>query len=643
MLKQMRAQAKNLKFVLWLVILSFLFSFVWFMQGGAGDAGGRPTDFAARINDRVITIADFYSALQEHDRRLRDQLGDAYSQDFLNAPGVLDGLVNRQVLLMEAESLGIIVTPGQVAETLRSLKGLQDEQGRFDRATYEAYLQTVGQRPAEFEAQLADSLRLEQLEAIMLGGVILSEGELWKIWARDNDSAIIEYVLLPLAEYEPKVTLTEAEIRSYFDAHLAEFDAGEGRNVRWARFSREAFQKALENEDEMRRYYDENVDAIYTMTEDQRRASLILVAIAKDADEHDRKKARDRAARAAEGARAGLDFTVLAGGWSDDLATNGRGGDLGPFYKGSLEPEVEPAVFAAAEGAVVGPIATSRGLEILLVTKGPGRKARPYDDVKPLVARGLYARRAAENLEAAIKKFQGAVTGSADFDAAAATAGIGVEGPAWITQDGQLPGLERSEILGREALSLDIGGISEPIALGDEQVILTVLEKRDSSARSFDEARPAVEAAARRAKARELARIDAEDLHGRAVYAEVLKRAAGDRPVQNAGPFFPGRPIPGLGNAPDVSKAAFETRTGEFGRVADAPEGVVVFFVNSHKRPEESRFRSERKGYEESQREQRMDALRRDLVARLRKSYEALGRIEINQSVLAPFQKARNG
>src|SRR5439155_18669624 len=103
------------------------------------------------------------------------------------------------------------------------------------------------------------------------------------------------------------------------------------------------------------------------------------------------------------------DFAALVKEASDDEATRDKGGDLGPFHSGVHEKEIDDAVFAAAEGDVVGPFETPRGFEILKVAKGPGEVARSFDDVRALVSRSLYARKADEALAAAVKKFQEAI------------------------------------------------------------------------------------------------------------------------------------------------------------------------------------------------------------------------------------------
>jgi tetratricopeptide (TPR) repeat protein len=91
----------------------------------------------------------------------------------------------------------------------------------------------------------------------------------------------------------------------------------------------------------------------------------------------------------------GGDFAVLAKKYSTDAVTKDKGGDLGPFSKsgffGSLgrQPALADSAFAAPEHSVRGPIRTALGYHLIEVTGRTAAKARPLDEVKPLILRQL--------------------------------------------------------------------------------------------------------------------------------------------------------------------------------------------------------------------------------------------------------------
>ncbi|MBI5711011.1 MAG: peptidyl-prolyl cis-trans isomerase [Candidatus Eisenbacteria bacterium] len=87
----------------------------------------------------------------------------------------------------------------------------------------------------------------------------------------------------------------------------------------------------------------------------------------------DSSPAADRAARARadsvlERVRAGEEFAELARRYTDDEATRDKGGDLGPFGRGSMLPEFEKAAFAMRAGDVSSLVKTEVGYHIIKVT-----------------------------------------------------------------------------------------------------------------------------------------------------------------------------------------------------------------------------------------------------------------------------------
>jgi tetratricopeptide (TPR) repeat protein len=91
----------------------------------------------------------------------------------------------------------------------------------------------------------------------------------------------------------------------------------------------------------------------------------------------------------------GGDFAVLAKKYSTDAVTKDKGGDLGPVTKsgffGSLgrQPALAESAFAAPNNVVKGPIKTALGYHLIEVTGRTEAKARPLEEVKPLILRQL--------------------------------------------------------------------------------------------------------------------------------------------------------------------------------------------------------------------------------------------------------------
>jgi peptidyl-prolyl cis-trans isomerase D len=624
MLKVMRDYTKSLRWILWLIVLSFVMGFVIMTQGGLGGArAGVSEEVVAKVGKRRITLNALQDQLARQDQQLRQMLGQAYDPSRMLDPEVtLSSLVDRAVLLEEADRLGLETTAKQLADEIRSFGAFKDASGRFDREAYLAYLDASRLRPQDFEKLVAEDILVREMSDLMRGSLAVTGSELRDEWSAQNETASIEYAQWPLEDEMGAVTVTEEELAARHAADPSKYDAGPARQVRWVRFSRDEIRKGLEKPEEMRAYYDENVAAIYTLGPDQRRASTVLVAVAPGSDEGTRAIARGKADQIAARARAGEDFATLARELSEDAGTKESGGDLGPFYKEVQDPAVDAAVFAANEGDVVGPVETSRGYEVLKVTKGAGTKARDFEDVRNLIAQGLYAKDAAAAVTAASLQFQTAMAKDDDFEAAAKAAGVEAGPPTWVTRTGEVPGLGVNPSVTNAAFTLEKGKTSELLLEPGGQVVVHLVDTREHSPRSLDEARADVERDVKRDKARELARAKAEPARAAAASGTAFDVAVEPKGVQTAGPLRKNAAIPALGLAPDVSKKAFATGKGAVGPLADAPTGVVVFRVTDRVGFDEAKFADEKAELETRLRDQRFQSLRQATLAQLREAYD---------------------
>ncbi len=125
-----------------------------------------------------------------------------------------------------------------------------------------------------------------------------------------------------------RVTVDDSEAEAYFDAHPAQFQAGE-----------------------------------------QGKASHILV----DSEEE--------AKKAAEEIAAGKAFSDAAREYST-CPSKEKGGDLGYFGKGQMAPEFERAAFGAQAGETVGPVQTQFGYHLIRVEDKKQEEGVRFSDIK---------------------------------------------------------------------------------------------------------------------------------------------------------------------------------------------------------------------------------------------------------------------
>ena len=636
MLKVLREKTKSLHWVLWLIIASFIL-LIFVQWGGAGSGGRTVADagWAAQVGDRTVSTDEFVTAYKNTEAFYQGQLGDAYRRGmFFRPEDVLNDLVDQALLEREAERLGLGASPEEIALSIRARPDLKGNDGRFDRALYQRLLAYNGLTVREFEEREGQRILVRKFNDFLRSGVAVSDDEVRRTWLDRNQTASIRYVLVSAEDYADQVQVDEAALEAWFDEHAEDYDAGPGRLIRWVRFDRAAAQAQLENEPEMREYYETNKDLLYTMGPDQRRASQILIRAAAGAGDEAKAEARERAEAIARRAREGEDFAALAAAESEDPATRERGGDMGPFYAGTYDPAFDEAVFKASEGQVVGPIETPQGFHVVLVTKGEGSKVRPFDEVRDLVSRGLYAAQAATRLREELESFQSALASGQDFGAAATAAGVEASEETWVVRGaGPADGPGPTAI--QQAFALDVGTTSDAITAPGGQVVVQVLDTRDESPRSFEEAREAVEADFRLELGREMAAADAQTLAASAK-AEGLEAAAGERTLRTAAALRKRGAVPGLGLEPELNTEALETPLEEIGGPVEVSSGAVVFEVTERQDFDETAFEAEAESIRQELQGSRFQTLRRANLQVLREQME--GEILLNDAVLEPLR-----
>ncbi|MCF7928269.1 MAG: peptidylprolyl isomerase [Spirochaetales bacterium] len=137
---------------------------------------------------------------------------------------------------------------------------------------------------------------------------------------------------------------------------------------------------------EAKQYFDDHPD-VFTIPE-QVRAQHILIEVADDADQQAVEDARSRIEQIKQRVDNGEDFASLAKEVSEGPSSE-RGGDLGFFNRGQMDPAFEKAAFALPEGEVSDIVRTSFGFHLIKVTKHNEEQLTPFVNVLPSLKKYL--------------------------------------------------------------------------------------------------------------------------------------------------------------------------------------------------------------------------------------------------------------
>jgi peptidyl-prolyl cis-trans isomerase C len=173
-----------------------------------------------------------------------------------------------------------------------------------------------------------------------------------------------------------KMSLTEEEMRH---------NIVQGKSVRKL-IDQEIVSKISVTEDEIRSHYKKNREAF--RRPEMVRARHILIKVAPDASEEEKRKALDEITRIQKRIKTGEDFAALAKKFSQGPSAS-RGGELGFFARGKMVKPFEEAAFALRAGEVSGIVETRFGYHLINVVEHNPSSIESYQSAKRKIERFL--------------------------------------------------------------------------------------------------------------------------------------------------------------------------------------------------------------------------------------------------------------
>ena len=180
-------------------------------------------------------------------------------------------------------------------------------------------------------------------------------------------------------KYLKEYNLTEDELLEQFRSRRTIQDL---RNI----LRQEMAAKVKVSDADARAFYDRNIDKFQHPA--QIRVSHILIAVSQNADEAEKKKAREKIESIQKQLKNGADFADLARKESQCESRN-RGGDLGFFPGGRMVKPFDDAAFKLKPGEMSGIVETRYGYHIIKMQDKRPAGPVPFDEVKDKIKRYL--------------------------------------------------------------------------------------------------------------------------------------------------------------------------------------------------------------------------------------------------------------
>lgn len=382
MLEKVRKPGRAKSIFAYIIFGLICLVFVFF--GITPDFGGQAGGAAAVVNNSVISIGDFRERVQRVESMYReniDELPEAERQIFSQRirQQALEDLIAFELAYQAGIKEGIQVSDQEVREYILNIPAFQED-GRFRRDLYNQYLSFTRQSAADFEKRIRKEVVVSRIQSLFAQAIQPVVGQ-------DLNDRLLRETKLSLEFVEFSKDLLKTTIEPTPQA-IREFLAHP-----------ESTQRVEE-------YYANNKSRFEVPN--QVKARHILVQTFNPEAQRSDSEARQRAEEARTRLLAGEDWSLVASRYSDDPASQSKGGDLGWFGRGQMVPEFEQVVFNLEPGELSEPFATDFGYHVVLLEEKQEAHTRSLDQVQGEIASVLWAE---SQVDKALASLQEAVYG----------------------------------------------------------------------------------------------------------------------------------------------------------------------------------------------------------------------------------------
>jgi peptidyl-prolyl cis-trans isomerase D len=361
MLKAFRQQGVTSAVYGVIIVATVTVFIIQFRPGAQGRTANIKQECAAEIRGRCIDPKEFQAefALMAPGRMFDPSMVRSLNLRKL----VLDGLVERTLLVQDAERLGITVSEkeiddelvsgrarvslpverssiggrlGLIDDSVRILPVLNHETKEFDYKTYDRVVrQFTNRSPTEFKAMQREEIIASRVRDLVRERVRVGDDEAFTGYQREKSTATVRFV---------------AFRRNWFGKHL--LDLSPAAVDAWAK----------EHKDE--------VDRIFETRKSQylpecRTARHVLIKLPDGASDEQKAEAEKKINAVLDRVKKGEDFSKVAREESDDTGSASEGGDLQCVQRGKMVKPFEDALFALAPGQVSDVVKTQFGYHVI--------------------------------------------------------------------------------------------------------------------------------------------------------------------------------------------------------------------------------------------------------------------------------------
>ena len=492
--------------------------------------------------------------------------------------------VERAVLQREADRLGLAVSDDDLRRELQKgpLSQYLFPGGNFigDDKYIDFVQQYFGISVAQFETEVKGDLELQRLQALVTGGVTVSDAAVRTSYMQQGTKVKFEYAVISADAVKKTINPSDADLQAFFKQNSARYAQAvpETRKIEFFSFDNSNLPggPAPVSDADVQAYY--NAQAGQYKVPQQVKTRHILIAVPKGADAKTDAVAKAKAEDLLKQIRGGAKFADLAKKNSDDPGSKDQGGELPMIPTSGLDPAYAQAAMALAPGQTSSVVRSQFGYHIIQTESKDEAHTKPLAEVRDLILQQLRAQRAS----AAAQNFGSQLATESKKDGmakAAAAHGLHVVTTDYVARTGVIPSLPDSSALLTAAFTATKESAPQSVSTGEGYAVFQVDDVKAAHAPEFADWKSHVLDDYREQKAPELLNAQLIKLADRARVLNDLPKAASEMNVPLKTSDLVGRDaqVQDMGSLSGEASVIFSLPKGGIsGPINEGPNGSVV-------------------------------------------------------------------
>ncbi|MDF1534894.1 MAG: SurA N-terminal domain-containing protein [bacterium] len=634
MLEFMRKNAGSwvIKILLFGIVIVFAF---W----GVGSYSNRDANTVLTIGDVRVPYneyRDMYNTLVETYRGIYENL-DSATLDFLDIRGqAVEKLKERYLLLEAARRLDVDVAGEEVAARIANTPAFQ-ENGGFSPRRYQLFLDINRMTPEAYESSLAREIAIGKVTTLIRSTAVITPQEV-----NDNLHLLTRKARTRILRFDPNDFVrdlpepVEEELMDFFEVNIESYRIPEMFRQNIAIIDpAQAEPDAAVTVEEIEDWY-EDQEAEYTEPAAYR-ISHILFALPRDASAESISAVRVRAEEVVGRIRDGkIDFASAVRQYSDDVASSGKGGNLGLFKEGEMDRSIRDAVSGLETDEVTDPIPTSSGFEVIRLDSFRESRLIPFDEVRNAIEKQIRKEKAFEISYDLADDLLDEVLGSDEsLDKLAKARGLMTITTPLFSRDSALETMELPAELLKAAFDTEVDEVGDIYERGGKLYLFQTIERNPSYLPELDKVRDNVLGSFLVSKAMDLALARAQEFREALEGGRSLASMARDmkrQPIEPEPFTILDASIAGVDDAEPVIHTAFAIGQPGGSAVASGRQAHYLVILDGFVDADEAELAEKRATVEESLRSQRELDLLNGYIQALKD--EMADQIVVNEQLL---------